>query len=81
MNFDLSFLPEIEEDVFTGFLWYENKAVGLGDNFLQLFYEKISLCNLLQNRNEQNYCGWSISYSSKSPDSKITAFKSIIDII
>ena len=26
----LHFLPEVEEDVMTGYLWYEEKAAGLG---------------------------------------------------
>jgi hypothetical protein len=29
MTFDLPFLPEIEEDVISGYTWYEEKASGL----------------------------------------------------
>ena len=38
MIYSLRFLPEIEEDVFCGFAWYEEKATGLGEDFLRLFY-------------------------------------------
>ena len=38
MNYSLRFLPELEEDVFNGFSWYEQKAPGLGEDFLRLFY-------------------------------------------
>jgi len=38
MTYTLFFLPEVEEDVFSGYLWYEEKAAGLGEEFLRLFY-------------------------------------------
>ena len=38
MNYSLRFLPELEEDAFNGFSWYEQKAFGLGEDFLRLFY-------------------------------------------
>lgn len=38
MIYDLRFLPELEEDVSSGFRWYEQKATGLGEDFLRLFY-------------------------------------------
>lgn len=38
MTYDLRFLPELEEDVSSGFRWYEQKATGLGEDFLRLFY-------------------------------------------
>lgn len=38
MIYSLRFLPELEEDVFGGFAWYEQKATGLGEDFLRLFY-------------------------------------------
>ena len=38
MIYDLHFLPEIEEDVIAGYLWYEDKARGLGEEFLRMFY-------------------------------------------
>jgi plasmid stabilization system protein ParE len=34
----LRFLPELEEDVFAGYSWYEEKAPGLGEEFLRMFY-------------------------------------------
>ena len=39
MIYSLRFLPELEEDVFNGYSWYEQKAPGLGEDFLKLFYE------------------------------------------
>lgn len=38
MRYSLSFLPEIEEDVITAYLWYEGKSKGLGEDFLRVFY-------------------------------------------
>ena len=38
MTYDLRFLPEVEEDVISGYAWYEEKAPGLGDEFLRTFY-------------------------------------------
>ena len=38
MMYSLKFLPKVEEDVITGYLWYEEKSVGLGEEFLRLFY-------------------------------------------
>ena len=38
MIYSLRFLPELEEDVLSGFVWYEHKATGLGEDFLRLFY-------------------------------------------
>jgi toxin ParE1/3/4 len=38
MTFDLRFLPEVEEDVISGYSWYEDKARGLGEEFLRIFY-------------------------------------------
>jgi len=34
MTYDLRFLPEVEEDVIAGYSWYEEKARGLGDEFI-----------------------------------------------
>lgn len=39
MNYSLRFLPELEDDVFNGYIWYERKAPELGEDFLKLFYE------------------------------------------
>jgi hypothetical protein len=38
MTYGLHFLPEIEEDVIGGYVWYEGKSPGLGDEFLRMFY-------------------------------------------
>lgn len=35
---ELRFLPEVEEDVMAGYVWYEDKALGLGEEFLRMFY-------------------------------------------
>jgi hypothetical protein len=32
---DLRFLPEVEDDAFAGYAWYEEKEQGLGDEFLR----------------------------------------------
>jgi hypothetical protein len=38
MTHTLRFLPEVEEDAFAGYAWYEGKSAGLGDEFLRVFY-------------------------------------------
>jgi len=38
MTYNLYFLPEVEEDVISGYAWYEEKAHGLGEEFLRIFY-------------------------------------------
>lgn len=38
MNYILRFLPELEEDVMAAHDWYEDKAAGLGAEFLRSFY-------------------------------------------
>jgi hypothetical protein len=38
MTYPLRFLPEIEEDVINGYVWYETKSRGLGEDFLRMFY-------------------------------------------
>jgi hypothetical protein len=38
MIYSLSFLPEVEKDVISGFVWYEDNSLGLGEEFLRLFY-------------------------------------------
>ena len=38
MIFKIRFVPEIEEDLISGFSWYEEKAQGLGEEFLRIFY-------------------------------------------
>ena len=38
MSYAVRFLPEVEADALNGRLWYEEKAVGLGEEFLRVFY-------------------------------------------
>ena len=38
MTYTIRFLPEVEEDVIAGYAWYEEKAPGLGEEFLRMFY-------------------------------------------
>ncbi len=38
MTYSLHFLPAVEGDVLSGRTWYENKACGLGEEFLRVFY-------------------------------------------
>ncbi len=38
MTYDLRFVPEVEGDVIAGYSWYEEKAPGLGEEFLRMFY-------------------------------------------
>ncbi|MDO8140638.1 MAG: hypothetical protein Q6358_03990 [Candidatus Brocadiales bacterium] len=38
MTYILRFLPEVEEDVFGGYVWYEARLPGLGEEFLRMFY-------------------------------------------
>ena len=41
MTLALRFLPEVEEDAVAGFSWYEEKAPGLGESFLRVFYDAV----------------------------------------
>lgn len=34
MTYTLRFLPDVEEDVMAGYTWYEEKVLGLGEDFL-----------------------------------------------
>jgi len=38
MTYTLRFLPEVEEDIIDGYVWYEAKSPGLGEDFLRMFY-------------------------------------------
>jgi plasmid stabilization system protein ParE len=40
MPYLLSFLPEVEDDVISAYLWYEEKSKGLGEEFLRIFYAR-----------------------------------------
>ncbi|AEB10225.1 hypothetical protein Desac_2404 [Desulfobacca acetoxidans DSM 11109] len=32
------FLPEVENDILTGYAWYDGKSPGLGEEFLRMFW-------------------------------------------
>ena len=38
MKYTLRFLPEVEEDAFDSYAWYEAKVRGLGEEFLRILY-------------------------------------------
>jgi plasmid stabilization system protein ParE len=38
MTYALRFLPEVDNDVWSGRTWYEGKLAGLGEEFLRVFY-------------------------------------------
>lgn len=38
MTYTLRFLPEVEQDAIGGYMWYESKSPGLGEEFLRIFY-------------------------------------------
>ncbi len=40
MKCSLLFLPEVEDDVVNGYVWYEQKTRGLGGEFLRMFYAR-----------------------------------------
>lgn len=42
MSYTVRFLPEVEGDVMTAYEWYEGKAVGLGVEFLRVFYAHVA---------------------------------------
>jgi len=37
----LRFLPDVEEDAMAGYSWYEARALGLGEEFLGIFYAQV----------------------------------------
>ena len=42
-RYNLGFHPDIEGDLQKAYSWYEEKLIGLGDDFLQIFYLSIEL--------------------------------------
>jgi toxin ParE1/3/4 len=38
VTYTLHFFPEVEEDIISGYVWYEAKSPGLGEEFLRMFY-------------------------------------------
>lgn len=41
MTYPISFVPEVENDVLSGYYWYGEKSVKLGDDFLEIFFAAI----------------------------------------
>jgi hypothetical protein len=50
MTMRLHFLPEVEEDVMAGYFWYEEKATGLGEEFLRVFYAEAGAIRAMPHR-------------------------------
>lgn len=42
MTYSIAFRPEVEEDAVSNYLWYEERAKGLGEEFLRAFYASAS---------------------------------------
>jgi len=42
MKYSLFFVPEVEGDAIAGYTWYEQKAKGLGEELLRIFYACVS---------------------------------------
>ena len=42
MKYTLRFLPAVEDDIITGYTWYEDKASGLGEDFIRMIYAGIN---------------------------------------
>lgn len=42
MTYALRFLPEVEDDAVNGYIWYEIKSAGLGEDFLRAFYTSLN---------------------------------------
>lgn len=42
MTYTIHFLPEVEDDAIAGYRWYEEKALGLGEEFLRIFYASVA---------------------------------------
>ena len=42
-HYILRFHPEVEGDLQKVYTWYEEKLIGLGDDFLQIFYSSTKL--------------------------------------
>lgn len=40
MNYRILFVPELEEDLFSGYLWYAAKLKGLGEEYLRDFQDR-----------------------------------------
>ena len=42
MKYHLNIHPEVENDTLLAYNWYESKSSGLGDEFLRVFYSRLS---------------------------------------
>jgi plasmid stabilization system protein ParE len=46
VRYSIHFSPAVEDDVLSAFTWYADKAPGLGEEFLRVFYAKTSEISL-----------------------------------
>ena len=42
MNHKVVFRKEVEEDIVLAYRWYEDKSIGLGEEFLRIFYTSVA---------------------------------------
>ena len=42
MKYTLEIHPEVEDDALLAYNWYESKSIGLGEEFLRVFYSRLS---------------------------------------
>ena len=42
MKLKIVFRKEVEDDILVAYHWYEEKSVGLGEEFLRMFYTSVS---------------------------------------
>jgi len=42
MKYKIVFRKEVEDDIYAAYCWYEEKSIGLGEEFLRVFYSSIS---------------------------------------
>ena len=47
MSTHIRFVDEVEEDIFSAYLWYEKQTDGLGERFLSEIYNKLDQHNFL----------------------------------
>ncbi len=38
MNYSIRFRAEVKDDALRAYRWYEDKSIGLGEEFLRIFY-------------------------------------------
>lgn len=49
MSLDLRFVPDVEHDISNAYSWYEQKALGLGEEFIRMF--RIVVAEIIRNPN------------------------------